>query len=323
MKFKRYQQATGHDVHIDVPLSNMAIAYRPEGMIGDLIAPVVSVQKQSDSYWVFAVQDAFRTEDDKRAPGDEAKRISRSISTDTFFCDNYALKDHIPYEDLENADAATVVTERSARAEWIKDRLMLNKELRVAQQCTSGSNVGSYSAIASGWTDYTNADPIADINTAINNVEDLTGYRPNRIVFGGYAWRHFRENSGVIDRVYGIAGQGSPTRLVSRENAKAIFEVEQILVGGAYYSSTEEGQAASLSQLWNDNVLAYYAPMTPNTKRPSFMYSFRWNKIMNMQAEIFQLPRAKAEQVQLGYYEDEKITGATLAFLLTGVGSSQ
>jgi hypothetical protein len=324
MKLKRYQQATGRDIHVNVPLSNMAIAYRPEGMIADLIAPVVTVMKQSDSYWVFSAQDAFRTEDDKRAPGTEARIISRSVSTDTYFADNYALKDRIPYEDLENADAATVVTERQARAEFVTDKLYLNKELRVVNQVTSGSNVGSYSAVASAWTDYTsgNSDPIGNINTAINNVEDLTGYRPNNLVFGGYAWRHFREHAGVIDRIYGNAMQG-PARTVTRENAKALFEVDRVLVGGVYRSTTEEGQAKSLSQLWFDNVLAYYAPASPEKKRPSFMYSFRWKKIMNMQAKVWQLERAHAEEVEVGYYEDEKITASELAFLITGVGSSQ
>ena len=40
--------ATSRDMHIDVALSNMAIGYRPEGFIADMIFPLVQVQKQSD-----------------------------------------------------------------------------------------------------------------------------------------------------------------------------------------------------------------------------------------------------------------------------------
>jgi len=315
--------ATGRDVHVDVALSNVAIAYRPEGMIADQIAPIVPVNKQSDAYYIWSAADAFRVEDDKRAPATEANVITRSVSSGTFFADNYALKDRIPYEDIENADAGFIFTERASRTQYVKDKLMLSMEYRVAMQCTSGSNIGSYDTTNSAWTDYTNARPIADIKTGMNVVEDTTGQRPNSIIFGRYAWRHFVENSDVIDRVYGNVTNGKTARMIGIEHAKAVFECDRVLVGGAYYNSTEEGQTLSLSQLWNDNVLIYYAPMRPRKDVPSFMYAFRWNKVMQMTAAVHQLPRAKAEEVELGYYQDEKITASTLGFLITGVGSAQ
>lgn len=317
---------TGRDVHIDIPLSNVAIAYRPEGMIADMIAPIVTVPKQSDAYYVWNQADAFRPENDNRAPATEANVMTRSISSGTFFCKNYALKERTPYEDLENADASFVFISRQARAEAVKDKLMLNMEYRVAMQCTSGSNVGSYTTVASAWTTKTTAlsNPVGNIQTALNNVQDATGYRPNSMIIGAYAWRLLREHADMVERVYGSL---SPTggRIVAVEQAKQLFELERLLVGGTYYNTAQEGQTMSLSGLWNDNVLVYYAPMTPRIDKPSFMYGFRWNAIqgMSMQAEVFQLPRAKAEEVQLGYYQDEKITAANLAFLIKGVGSSQ
>ena len=317
---------TGRDIHIDVPLSNMAIGYRPEGFIADQIAPIISVPKQSDAYYIWSQADAFRPEDDKRAPGTEANVIARSMSSGTFFCKNYALKERTPYEDLANADASFVFLTRQARAEAVKDKLMLNMEYRVGLQCTSGSNVGSYTAVASAWTTRTTAlsDPLGNLQTCINNVQDSTGYRPNSIIFGSYAWRLLREHADMIERIYGSL---SPTggRQVGIAQVKELLEMDRVLVGGAYYNTTQEDQTASLSQIWNDNVLVYYAPMTPRIDKPSFMYGFRWNAVqgMSMQAEVFQLPRAKAEEVQLGYYQDEKITAKNLGFLLKGVGSSQ
>lgn len=317
-------QATGRDLHIDVPLSNVAIAYQPQGMIAELIAPVVPVNKQSDMYWEFALADAFAVQDDLRAPGTEPNKVTKSLSSGTYFAKNYALKDAVPYEDIENADAPMVITAREARARFIKNRLMLNMEKRVALMCTSGSNCGSYSAVASSWSDKRSgySDPIGNVNTGINNVQDLTGYRPNRVVFGQYAWRLFREHADVVSRIYGETSPGT-ARTVSRAQAAALFEVDEVLVGGAYYNAGAEGQAASLTRLWGDNVLAYFAPMQPSTEEPSYMYSFRWNKVMTMQAEVFQFPSKKAEEVHLGYYQDEKITGRLLSFLIRGVGSSQ
>lgn len=317
--------ATGRDTHIDVPLSQVAIAYRPMGFIAEDIAPIVSVKKQSDGYYVWSIADAFRTEEDYRAPTAEANVMEYNVESNTYFAKNYALKDRISYEDLKNADGSWNFTERGSRAERIKDKLYLNWEYRLSLKVTSGSNCGSYSVTASAWTDATNADPIGDINTGIEVVTDLTGYRPNRIVMGEYAWRNFRKADGVLNRLYGSAGAGPKGRLVAPQNAADLFEMDKVLVGRAYYSTAAEGQSAALAQLWNDNVLIYYAPETPRRDVPSFMYSFRWDAVpgMNMQAEIFDLPRNKAEEVQLGYYQDEKITGSALSFLITGVGSSQ
>lgn len=317
--------STGRDVHIDVPLSNIAIAYRPDNMIADQICPIVPVNKQSDGFYIWDIADAFRTENDKRAPATEANVITRSVSSGTYFADNYALKDKIPYEDLENADAGYVFNERSSRVEFVKDKLMLNWELRTVQLVTSGSNVGSYSAVGSAWTDHVagNSNPINDINTAINNVEDLTGYKANSIVFGRKAWREFREHADVISRLYGnaLAPTGS-ARIVTINGAKALFEVDKVLIGGAYYNTAEEGQSNSLSAMWGDHVLIYYVPLRPRKDRPSFMYGFRWNKIASMQAEIRQNNLIKAEEIELGYYQDEKITASNLAFLITNVTSS-
>ena len=141
--------ATGHDLHIDVPLSNVVVAYRPYGMVADKIAPIVPVPKQSNSYLIWSQADYWSSEDDKRAPGTEANKITRNVSSDTYNCDNYALKESLVLEDRENMDDAYVSELRTNKAKFLKDKLMLNWEVRVASQLTNTANVGSSSAVAS------------------------------------------------------------------------------------------------------------------------------------------------------------------------------
>ena len=309
---------TGRGVHINTPLNNVAIAYRPNSMIADQIAPVVNVNKQSDSFYKWEIADAFRIWESKRAPATEANVMERNMSSDTYYAKNYALKDRIPYEDIENADAGMLFTERSSRIMSIKDALMLDMEQRVALKCTSGSNVGSYSATGSAWDDYANSDPILDIETGILNVEDSTGYRPNSILLSRKAWRHLRNNTTLIGRIFGEQSR----KVVKPADIADLFELERVLVGGALYNTAARNQTATLSPLWSDDVLIYYAPKTARKDAPSFMYSFRWNKISNMQAYIYQLPKSKAEEIELAYYQDEKITASALGFLITNVESS-
>ena len=315
--------ATGRDLHINVPLSNIAMQYRPQGMIADLVAPIVSVQKQSDSYPVWSQGDALRIETDIRAPGMEANKITRDVSTDTYFARNYALKVDLTLEDRENMDPGFIGELRAGRAKFLKSKISLNWEKRLANQVTSGSNVGSYSTVTSDWMDsaIANSTPIANIETAISNVQDSTGYKPNRILMGELAWRYFRRHLSVVNILHGNTGSGSP-RYATREQVKALFELDELIIGGAYYNSAAEGQTAVVAPMWLDYVLVYFAPMTPSTEEPSFMYSFRWQKpaIPNMGIEVHPFnTKTKSEEIEIGYYQDEKICSANLGFLLTHV----
>ena len=179
--------ATGRDLHIDQALSNMAMGYRPAGFIADMIFPQVSVQKQSDLYYEFSRADRLRNKDTRRSPGAEANRIYENVSSGTFYCTNYALKSPVTLEDRENADPVLLAGLINGRTEYILDSLLLDWEIRVANQVTSGGNVGSYSAIGSAWNGA--GDVLGDLNTAIDVAHDTTGIRPNRIVFGENAWR--------------------------------------------------------------------------------------------------------------------------------------
>ena len=320
--------ATGHDLHIDQHLSNVAISYEPKGMIADVIAPIVPVGKQSDTYIIWSHADAFRIEDDARAPGAEANKIERSVSSESYNAKNYALKMPLNLEDRENMDPVFIGNMREGRTKFIKSKLMLSWEQRVANLCTSGSNCGSYATVTSDWIDHTagNSTPLADCWTAIANVQDSTGYRPNRCIMSELAWRNFRQHADVISIIYGYAGAPGEVgvRYASVEQFKRIFELDAFHVGRAYYSTTQEGQAASLSPLWGDHVLWYYAPSAPSIEEPSFMYSFRWNKpgLPNMIAERHPFdPKTKSEEIELGYYQDEKITAKNLGFLMTHVTS--
>lgn len=317
--------ATGRDLHIDQLLSNVAMQYRPMNMIADLVAPVVPVGKQSDSFPVWSQADALRIEVDTRAPGFPARKITRDVSTDTYFAKNYALAVDLTLEDRENMDAAYIGELRAGRARFLKSKITLNWEKRLADKVTSGSNVGSYSTVASDWMDHANGKsvPLDNMNTAIQNVQDSTGYKPNRCIMGELAWRHFRQHADVISILYGNSGTGQP-RYASREQVKALFEFDEFLVGGAYYNSAEEGQTGVIAPLWLDYVLVYYAPPSPSIEEPSFMYSFRWQKpaIPNMTIEVHPFDsKTKSELVEIGYYQDEKITSANLGFLLTHVTS--
>jgi len=322
MSIKAKFDASGRDVHIDVPLSNVAIDYRPDGFIADMIAPIVPVAKQSDMIPEFNRDDAYRIENTDRAPGTHAKKVTRDVSTHTYFCKNYALMKDVTIEDRMNADPIYAQKLYNNAATYVTGKLLLDWENRVATQVTNTSNVGSSSAVSSSWTDYSNSDPLTDIWAAIDNVQDSNGLKPNRIVFGDKAWRNFRRNTNVLNKIFGTNNGGGYASIPQVSN---LLDIPNIMVGGAYKNTANPSQSESLTQIWDDNVIIYFAPSNPSIDDPSFMYSFRWSLpgLPNMQAERHPYDsKAKAESVEVGYYQDEKIIKSSYAFLITAVTSS-
>jgi hypothetical protein len=312
------------DLHIDVLLSNLAIRYEPKGMIGEMISPVVGVNKRSDGYPIWSKAEAWSTSDDKRSPGGRANKLERSVSSDTFYCQNYAHNMPLTLEDRENMDAAYIQDLRNGKTKFIKGRLMMNMEKRIANQVNSTSNVGSSSGVSSGWSNLNNgkSDPLGDIFTAIYNIEDASGIRPNSMVIGNDAWRNLRRHADIVSNNWGTSGQGK-SRYASLEQIKAIFELENVFVGRVYENTADENQSGTYSNMWGDNVLVFY--QAEQRDDPSFMKSFRWQRpsIPNFQAEVFPYdPKTKSEEVELGYYQDEKIVASELSFLLTDCNSA-
>ncbi|MEE8394800.1 MAG: major capsid protein [bacterium] len=313
----------GRSAHIDRHLSNVAINYRPMGFIADRVFPVVRVPKQSDLYVIFEQADLFRREDTRRARGGEANKIHSRVSSASFYCENFALKADVTLEDHANADPLFINGFEEGRVMRVQDALFLDWELRVATQLTTDANVGTVAAVGSAWTDYANADPLNDIWTMVDNVEGATGYRPNKILFSGDAWRNFRRNSSVIDKATNpnVSGGGN---YPSVQAAEDLLEME-VLVGGAYYNSAEEAVAQSLSRIWGDHVLVYFAPTQPTIDAPSAGYNFRWAApgLPNWQVERHPYDsRRHCSEVEVGYYQDEVVTAKPLIAKISNVTSS-
>lgn len=315
------------DVHIDAPLANILLNYRPRNFIADQIFPIVSVGKQSDLIPGIAIEDRLRLEQTIRAPGTMPRMIHFNVTSQQYFCKNYSLGTFLTAEEMANADQAWNTKE--IRGQLVMDILLLDYELRVANTVNSGSNVGSYWTTGSSWSDADNSEPLTDVMGDLNVAEDLRGYRPNRIVFGKTAWRKWKESDQVLARLFphgGAMAGGNRGALVNTQLAAELLEVDKVLVGGAYYNSAAEGATLTLTKVWNDNVLYYFSPDRPSKEVPAFGYAFRWNVpgMPNLSARTFPFDGKTGRQdIHVGMYQDEKVTDKYLACLRTGVGSSQ
>lgn len=315
--------ATGRALHIDKALSNMALGYRPEGFIADMIFPTVRVGKQSDIYNDFSRADRLRIVDATRAPGAPAKRVTEQVGSGTYFARNYALARPVPIEDKANADPALLAELINGRTQYVLDLLALGWESRVATQVNNIANVGSSTAVTSAWNGA--GDVLGNLNAAIDNLVDANAIAsPDniRVVFGADAWRSAKRDTTIRNLILGTNnGGGYP----SITQMKELLGVGEIMVGGAFQNDGEENLAESLSKIWKDNVLIYYTPSAPSMDKPSYGYNFRWivPGVPDMAVERHPYDSVtKSEDIEVGYYQDERITGQSYSYLLTAVNSS-
>jgi hypothetical protein len=319
--------STGRDLHVDALLTEVAINYRPTGMIADMIAPVVSVAKETNLYPIFSRGEAFAIEDTTRSRGTEAKRITRSVSSAAYACKNYALAYDVPIEDYANMDAPLQAELEGGTERYLQNKLFLDWDKRVLSAVGSASNVATGFLCGSSWVAAGSGagDPISMIWKAMEQNQSLTAQKPNSLLFGWRAWNYFRRNVNVRNFMLGLNNGGGA---LTQQGARDAFELDRLLVAGAFYNTTNEAQAAALSlNPIHDAVLIYYAPLAASREEPSFMYSFRWTAPeLGTPLAVLRHPydtRKKVEGVEVSYYQDERITGFDYASLLLGVGSAQ
>jgi hypothetical protein len=309
--------------YIDPLLSNFAVTYRPMGMIAADVAPIVQVARQTGIYAIQEQADMFKIPDTYRAPGEEAKITRFRVGSGNYNARNFALKTRVPLEDLANAQPPFLQMLEQSRTGVSMTQLLLDWENRTAQKFFNTSNVGSSAAVASAW--HFNAgggSPFNDLNTALDNVHNATGYWPNKMIFGRQAWFDFRRHNEIINKTQRTAQPGAAP-MPTRQQVADLFEVEQVHVGLAYYNSAQEGQPMVLTPIWGSHVWMGYQKMDAMTvEDPTYLAFMRWivPGVPNMQVE--RLPydaRIKAEELEVGYYQDENLVAPALGFMVQSV----
>jgi len=249
--------ATGRELHVDVPLSQLVVNYRTQGLLGEYIFPVVTVAKQSDMIPIIPLGEFLREEAAYRAPGTQARMVRFNVATTAYYCKNYALKYPITVEDRENADRVWNLRENGAY--FISDLIRIGKERRVTNIVNSGSNVNTAFLPNSAWN--SGGNPLTTINVVLNRVQDTTGFRPNIGVVGLVAWRALRVNSAIRGYLFPHGGGIATLRQVAD-----LLELQELRVAQGYYNTTAEGVAATLSPFMGD---AFYLPACRFRHRPA------------------------------------------------------
>jgi hypothetical protein len=265
---------TYQQVHIDVALTNISIAYRPGGFIAEQVFPTVPVKNITGKYFIYTKADWLRREADVRAPGARAARGDFGLSTGNYTCVERAMAKGVPDEIVDNADSP-LAPDRDA-AQWVTNQLMLEQEYDVAA-LAFGNSVWSASATPGTLWSNDTSDPIGDVATATNAVVSTIGLEANTGVMGRGLWRYTAQHPDIVDRIKGAAGPNSPA-VVTLNAVSALFGLDRLVVGSAIADSANEGASSSLAYIWGNHLLVAYVTRAPSLLNPSAGYTFTYNQ---------------------------------------------
>lgn len=266
---------TRSSIHVDGPLSDIAVAYKNEEYIADQIFPVVNVPKQSDLYFIWTKGFWLRNQVERRAPGDTYPEGRLQVSNTSYYCNMYHLGYPIADEDRDNQDAAIQLEQTGA--EWLADQFLLNRELVIAADIFTISVWATDVVGGTGftlWDDYDNSTPIADITTGKQTIQKSTGKRPNTLLLGQEVFDILVEHPNLLDKY-----KHTQVGILDEEEVRKALKVEKLVVGASVYESTLEGDTTpTRSYIWGKNALLAYVPPAPGLRVAAAGYTFVWQQ---------------------------------------------
>lgn len=293
-----------NDLHRNVPLTNLSIAYRnPENAyICHLLFPSVDVVRDSDD---FAVLDksGLRRVESRRAPRTEAKLADWANSWDSYSCKSYALGNLIDDDERDNNNVPGNLDTRMVNN--LTDRLWLDWDYRVAVQARNTA-IWANSSPSAKWDAATGTTIFADVNDARSQCKVM---KPNTAAMSQATFEALQTAPELLELYRYVTGG-----MLSAEQIKALFRVDRLLIDKAVINTSTQGQADVIDYVWSDDVWMGYVAGSAGIDVMSAGYSFR---SQNFQTRKVREELKHSDHFEVSYKQDEKVVAADLGVLLT------
>lgn len=300
---------------VDPALTAIAIAYSNRALIADLVLPrVTPVRTKEFKYTLFDKGEVMSIPDTKVGRRGAPNVVEFSGTTTTAEALDYGLEDEIPQDDIDQAAGSgnpALATPQARATEWLSELVALDREVRTAGLVFTAANYAAANktqlAGATQWSDV-NSDPVAAI---ADNIEGVL-MRPNVAVFGAQTWSVLRRHPKIVKAVNKTSGD---TGLVSKEAFAEVFELEEVLVGGAFVNTAKKGQAVSLARAWGKHAAFIRRNKLADRERGvTFGMTVPYNERLAYQRPDPDIGLRGGVRVRVGESVKELITAADAAF---------
>lgn len=307
-------------VHIDRGLSNLSLFYRNPSYCADIVSPATTVNKESDKYFVYDKSN-FKIPPALRQDKAETRELSWSLSTDSYFCEEYGYHELISDRERENADDA--VRPEIDTTEHITECLLLDREYRVANLILDSTNSqwGAYASthfnnLALAWDDKVAADPRSDFYYAKFQIFLDSRRTANTVLLPvEIAYRLAQMDQVDELRKYTDPGLLTDSGLPPKVWGLKVVECQST------YDRNPDGNAAAFSETWGTNVVfAFINPQPMGLKTLTFCLTFQKRAF---EVRKWREEKRKSDVVEVTHLYDSHIVAPACGFVYTNAITSQ
>lgn len=261
-------------LYTDPGLATVSAARAKQTFVAEQVAPVLTVAKQSGI--IFSSDPNCQRLiplDTVRAWGGEPNRyVNGDPSRLTYFSHDHSLEGFVSDEEIAQAEIATQM--EIDNTEDVTDSLMLKREIELVTKIGTLAQTG---VPAVKW-DHANGDVVADIKVQKDFVRGKIGVAPNSLVIPSHVLDKIGESATFKARFTNstplaeYAKLGDATKLAMLLNIPA----ENVIVPDCMKNIAAQGQNASLTDVWGNNVLLFYKE-APKLRSQNLMLQIVWN----------------------------------------------
>lgn len=298
-------------VHVDTPLTNVSIRYTNAAFIGEIMFPPLPVKKESDKYFVYG-KEHYARHGTLRADGTEANEYNWTLSTDTYSCEEYALK--TPVTDREIANADVPIKPAIDATEALTEAIQLDWEVRYQAMATAaGSYATGHSAAAT--TQYNNAtgSVYADFLTGQETIRRSVQRLPNYVFIPSRVAMYIAQNTTILDLIKHTHSDLLTVKSGSWVLPSVLWGM-RVVIMMSVQNTANLAQAESLSDIWDDTVIMAYIAPTPGLKTISWGYTFQ---ARTWQTKRWREEARSADLVEVSVIRDAEIVCSDCAYRIT------
>jgi hypothetical protein len=299
-------------VHIATALQDISIAYRPTGLIADIVSPMVPVKHESDQYFVYS-KDNFRINSTIWADGSPAPSSQWNVSTSSYTLQRHGLRALVTDRMVDNADMA--IKPDIDTTEGLTHQILLRKEWDLLRQINSAASWAAAQSMSSTqvWTAQTDLSyPITFIDSATTSIRRRAGLLPNVITLPHPSFLAAKEHPTVKDRVKYTSAESITPDMFAR-----LAGLEKCAVSGAIMETAMEGAetTTTLVDVATDCALVLYAEQSPGLRKPSAFYQFvKEGNTAPARVRKYRDDEAEGDWIEVSSYFTHKIVSSDCAY---------
>ncbi len=247
------------NTYADPILTDIVVGYANANFYAERLFPTVNVEKRTGFYFVWD-QANLRAEDDLRTGRAESKIVDdEAVKTAYGPLKEHSLKTFIEQDLIDHSDLNNLET---ARAERLRHRMLLNKEIALAATLADTAVVTQSDTLSgtSQFSDYDDSDPYGEIEEMIEEVRTGAMQKANRVAMGKPVWSKLKYHPDTIELLKAQGGGRFTPELLADW-----LEVDEVIILDSQKVTSAEGQATvTRGDIWGKHIWAMYVNPSPS-----------------------------------------------------------